>query len=95
VLLDLFNNVQPAPDQIRLIALAASAAGDTGDAYSYMAEFHLANGDLNLATTQLELALASPGLTEVQRKRFRARQDEIYDVLREQPRQRQKPDEGS
>jgi predicted Zn-dependent protease len=90
VLLDLFNNVAPTPEQIRLIALAASAAGDTGDAYSYMAEFHLANGDLNLATTQLELALASPGLTEVQRKRFRARRDEIRDYLRdEKPRRRQ------
>jgi predicted Zn-dependent protease len=88
LLLDLFNNVAPTPEQIRLIALAASAAGDAGDAYSYMAEFHLANGDLNLATTQLDLALASPGLTDVQRKRFRARRDEIADVLRDQPRRR-------
>jgi predicted Zn-dependent protease len=88
LLLDLFNNVPPTPDQIRLIALAASAAGDTGDAYAYMAELHLANGDLMLATTQLDLALAAPGLTEVQRKRFRARREEIREVLREQPRQR-------
>lgn len=96
VLLDLFNNVAPTPEQIRLIALAASAAGDTGDAYSYMAEYHLANGDLALATTQLELALASPGLTEVQRKRFRARRDEIRDALNEnKPRRRSQPDDGS
>ena len=33
MLLDLFNNVPPTPDQIRLTALAASAAGDAGDAY--------------------------------------------------------------
>jgi predicted Zn-dependent protease len=96
VLLDLFNNVAPTPEQIRLIALAASAAGDTGDAFSYMAEFHLANGDLDLATTQLELALASPGLTEVQRKRFRARRDEIRDYLRdERPRRRSAETEAS
>lgn len=96
VLLDLFNNVAPTPEQIRLIALAASAAGDTGDAYSYMAEYHLANGDLALATTQLELALASPGITEVQRKRFRARRDEIREALDEnRPRRRPQPDGGS
>ena len=37
LLLDLFNNIEPTPEQIRLTALAASAAGDTGDAYYYMA----------------------------------------------------------
>ncbi len=84
LLLDLFNNIAPTPEQIRLIALAASAAGDTGDAYFYMSEYHISSGDLMLATTQLDLALATPGLTEVQRKRFLARRDEIRGVLREQ-----------
>ena len=37
-----------------------------------------------LATTQLDLALAAPVLTEVQRKRFIARRDEIRNYLREQ-----------
>jgi predicted Zn-dependent protease len=82
VLLDLFNNVAPTPEQIRLIATAANAAGDTGDAYSYMAEYHLAHGDLDLANLQLDLAQSTPGLTEVQRKRFRARQDEIIEAQR-------------
>jgi predicted Zn-dependent protease len=96
VLLDLFNNVAPTPEQIKLIAMAANAAGDTADAFSYMAEYHLANGDLALATTQLELALNVPGITEVQRKRFRARRDEIRDVLREdRPRRRSQPDDNS
>ncbi|MEO6186985.1 MAG: hypothetical protein ABIP83_11885 [Steroidobacteraceae bacterium] len=84
LLLDLFNVVSPAPEQIKLIALAASAAGDTGDAYYYMAELHIASGDLMLATTQLDLALAAPGLTDVQRKRYLARRDEIRGYLREQ-----------
>jgi predicted Zn-dependent protease len=84
MLLDLFNNVAPTPEQMRLIALVASAAGDTGDAYYYMSEYHIANGDLMLATTQLDLALAAPNLTEVQRKRFLARRDEIRGYLREQ-----------
>ena len=82
LLLDLFNNVPPTPSQIRLIALAASQAGDSGDAYYYMAELYIANGDLALATAQLDLALKSPGLTDVQRKRFQARRDEIRDFLR-------------
>ena len=84
ILLDLFNNVAPTPEQIKLIALAASSAGDIGDAYFYMAEYHISGGDLMLATTQLDLALAAPNLTQVQRKRFLARRDEIRAYLREQ-----------
>jgi predicted Zn-dependent protease len=81
ILLDVFNNVAPTPEQIRLIALAASAAGDTGDAYQYMAEYHIASGDLPLAAQQLELALAAPNLTSVQRQRFQARLDELREAL--------------
>jgi len=88
LLLDLFNNDTPTPEQIRLTALAASSAGDTGDAYYYMAEYHLSSGDLMLATQQLDLALTEPRLTEVQRKRFVARREEIRDFLREQRGQR-------
>ncbi len=88
VLLDVFNNVTPSPDQIRFTALAASAAGDTGDAYYYMSEYHIAAGDLPLAMRQLELALAAPNLTSVQRARFAARLKEIRDFLAEQPRRR-------
>jgi beta-barrel assembly-enhancing protease len=84
LLLDLFNNVPPTPEQIRLIALVANAAGDTAEAYYYMGELNIANGDLMLATTQLDLALAVPGINEVQRKRFAARRDEIRDFLREE-----------
>ncbi len=84
LLLDLFNNETPTPDQIKLTALAASAAGDTGDAYYYMAEYHLSGGDLALANSQLELALAAPNLSNVQRKRFRARLEEIRDWIREE-----------
>jgi predicted Zn-dependent protease len=88
LLLDVFNNVVPTPEQIRLTALAASAAGDTGDAYYYMSEYHIASGDLMLATQQLDLALTAPRLTEVQRKRFLARREEIRGFLREQRRGR-------
>ncbi|MEP7313876.1 MAG: M48 family metalloprotease, partial [Pseudomonadota bacterium] len=88
LLLDVFNNVTPTPEQIRLTALAASSAGDTGDAYYYMSEYHIASGDLMLATQQLDLALAAPALTDVQRKRFRARLDEIRGFLRDQRKPR-------
>jgi len=88
LLLDVFNNTQPTPEQIRLTALAASAAGDTGDASYYMSEYHISNGDLPLANQQLEMALASPNLTFVQRQRFKARLDEIREWMREQRRSR-------
>jgi beta-barrel assembly-enhancing protease len=81
VLLDLFNNVPPTPEQIRLTALAASAAGDPGDAYFYMGEYQIAGGDLPMAAQQLQLALATPNLTQVQRARFQARLDEVREYL--------------
>jgi beta-barrel assembly-enhancing protease len=81
MLLDLFNNVPPTPDQIRLTALAASAAGDPGDAYFYMGEYQLAGGDLNLAVQQLQLALASPHISQIQRQRYRARLDEVREYI--------------
>lgn len=81
ILLDLFNNVVPTPEQIRMTALAASAAGDAGDAYFYMSEYHIANGNLPLSVQQLELALAAPNLTDVQRQRFQARMDEVREAM--------------
>jgi predicted Zn-dependent protease len=81
LLLDLFNNIAPTPEQIQLTALAASAAGDTGDAYFYMSEYHISSGDLPLAVQQLQLALAAPNLTSVQRQRFQARLDELREYL--------------
>jgi predicted Zn-dependent protease len=81
MLLDLFNNVPPTPDQIRLTALAASAAGDAGDAYFYMGEYQIAGGDLALAAQQLQLALASPNISSIQRQRYAARLDEVREYL--------------
>src|SRR5215475_5785244 len=81
MLLDLFNNVPPTPEQIRFTALAASAAGDPGDAYYYMGEYQIAGGNLSLAVQQLQLALATPNLTGVQRARFQARLDEVREYL--------------
>ena len=80
-LLDLFNNVEPTPDQIELTATAASAAGDLGDAYYYMGVYQIGDGNLSLAARQYQLALATPHLTNVQRKRISARLKEVRDYL--------------
>jgi len=77
VLLDLFNSVEPTPDQTRLIAKAANTAGDYADSYSYMAEFYLMTGNLNMASNQLQMALSLPELDAVQRARYSARLEEI------------------
>ena len=53
-----------------------------------MSEYHISGGDLMLPTQQLELALATPALTNVQRQRFRARLEEMRDWLREQRQMR-------
>jgi predicted Zn-dependent protease len=95
VLLDLFNNVPPTQEQIRLTAIAANAAGDVADAYSYMAEYHLMGGDLMLAINQLELALSVPGINEQQRSKFVARLKEIREWLPKERNRSRPPGEGS
>jgi len=90
ILLDLLNNVPPTAEQVRLIALAASAAGDTADAHYYMAEMHLIKGDVIMAADQLRLALSIPGLDNVQKSRFTSRLAQIQEWLdREQKERRQ------
>jgi predicted Zn-dependent protease len=90
ILLDLLNNVPPTAEQVRLIALAASAAGDTADAHYYMAELHLIKGDVIMAADQLRLALSIPGLDDVQKARFTSRLAQIQEWLdRERKERRQ------
>jgi predicted Zn-dependent protease len=81
ILLDLFNVVPPTPDQARLTALAANAAGDVADSYYYMSEYHIMSGDLPLAINQLQLALQVPKITPVQRARFQARLEEVQQAM--------------
>jgi predicted Zn-dependent protease len=96
VLLDLFNNVPPTQQQIRLTAIAANAAGDVADAYSYMAEYHIMSGDLPLAINQLELALSVPGISDVQRAKFVARLQELREALpKERARMEQQRNGGT
>ena len=81
VLLDLFNIVNPTQAQMRQIALAANAAGETAEAYYYTAESYVQNGDLLLAINTLRIALSTPGITPLQRSRFKARIDELKEYL--------------
>jgi predicted Zn-dependent protease len=74
---DLFNVVEPTPEQTRLIAKAAYAAGDVADSYYYMSYFYLMSGDLRMAANQLELGLGLPGLDPIQRARISARLEEV------------------
>jgi predicted Zn-dependent protease len=94
VLLDLFNNTPPTQDQIRLTAMAANAAGDVADAYSYMAEYHLMGGDLMLAINQLELALSVPNITDQQRAKYVARLKEIREWMPKERNRSKPPGEG-
>lgn len=88
ILLDLLNNVPPTPAQIRLIARAANAEGDIGNAYYYMGEFYLSIGNPPLAIGQLRMALESPGVNSIDRARYEARLKQIYDYLPEDQRRR-------
>ena len=91
ILLDLFNIVDPTPEQTRLIAKAAHAAGDVADSYYYMSEFYIMNGELERSSGQLRLALAQPNLNPVQRARFSARLAQVraaLDRMKKQDRER-------
>jgi beta-barrel assembly-enhancing protease len=77
ILDDLFNVVEPTPEQARLIAKAANAGGNIADSYYYMADFYLMSGDLKMASNQLQLGLELQGLNPIQRARFSALLEEV------------------
>ncbi len=77
ILDDLFNQVEPTPNQAKLIAKAANAAGNIADSYYYMADFYLMNGDLVMASNQLQLGLGLPNLNPIQRARISAMLEEV------------------
>ena len=93
VLLDLLNNVPPTPEQIRLIARAANAEGDVGNAHFYMAEYYLMTGSGPLAMNQLRMALESPNVNSVDRARIEARLTQIRGMMPENQRRRQERNE--
>jgi predicted Zn-dependent protease len=84
LLLDLLNNVPPTPEQVRLIARAASLAGENAEAYYYLSEYRLMIGDLTGGINYLQQALRLPELQEIQRARFEARIDFIQEFMTEE-----------
>jgi predicted Zn-dependent protease len=84
LLLDLLNNVPPTPAQVRLIARAASLAGEEAEAYYYLSEYRLMIGDLAGGIGFLQQALQLPGLQEIQRARFQARINFIREFMSEE-----------
>jgi predicted Zn-dependent protease len=90
LLLDLLNNVEPTPEQLRLIARAANAEGDVGNAYFYMSYYYASIGNLPLAIGQVRMALETPDVHTVDRSRFDARLKQLIDYLPEDERDRQR-----
>lgn len=70
ILLDLLNNTLPTPEQFRMIARAANAEGDIGNAHHYMSHYYSSVGNPSDALTQIRMALESPGVNSVDRARF-------------------------
>jgi predicted Zn-dependent protease len=84
ILLDLLNNVPPTPDQVRLIARAASEAGENAESLYYLSEYRLMIGDLVGGISYLQQALRLPEIEEIQRIRFEARIDFIREFMTEE-----------
>jgi beta-barrel assembly-enhancing protease len=95
ILDDLFNQVEPTPNQARLIAKAANAAGNIADSYYYMADFYLMNGDLLTASNQLQLALGLPNLNPIQRARISAMLEEVRAAMPKNRKNTVADDSGS
>ena len=84
MLLDLFNNVSPTPDQVLLIFRAAVDADEIAEAHYYRAEYSFMIGDLMGGINFLRQALALPDLNEIQRIRFEARIDFVREFMSEE-----------
>jgi predicted Zn-dependent protease len=87
LLLDLLNTVPATPAQLRLIARAANAEGDSANAYFYMSYYYASIGNLPLAIGQVRLALEIPDVHTVDRARFKARLDQLLEYLPEEQRE--------
>lgn len=81
LLLDLLNNVSATSEQLRLIARAANAQGDVGNAYFYMSYYYASIGNLPLAIGQVRLALETPRVNSVDHARYQARMNELLEYL--------------
>lgn len=88
LLLDLLNNTIPTPEQFRLIARAANAEGDIGNAHHYMSHYYASIGSFPYALNQIRMALESPGVNAVDRARFQSELAEFNASIPEEQRRR-------
>ena len=86
ILLDLFNNVPPTLDQVKLITQAAIEAGEVAEAHYYQSEYNIMLGDLIGSITMLRRALALPEITAIQVARFEARIETVSKYLTDEQR---------
>ena len=70
------------PEAIHLLAKAYDKAGNSGDSHYYMSEYYLVNGLPSAAVDQLRIALATPGIDDVQTQRYRARLHRVEEQAR-------------
>ena len=92
LLLDLLNNTLPTPEQFRLIARAANAEGDIGNAHHYMSHYYASIGNLPHALNQIRMALESPGVNSVDRARFLSELADFNAAIPEEQRRRRAPE---
>ena len=95
LLLDLLNNSVPTPEQFRLIARAANAEGDIGNAHHYMSHYYVSIGNLPLAFNQIRMALEAPGVNAVDLERFRSEFTGLDSHVREQMPDRQSAEDDA
>ncbi len=96
LLLDLLNNSSPTSEQFRLIARAANAEGDIGNAHHYMSHYYVSIGNLPLAMNQIRMAMESPGVNSVDQARFQSEYSGLNDAMPEpQRRRRSEPGQDS
>lgn len=81
VLRDYSRNRELDAPGLKLYADIAGAAGNQGEAYFSLAEYHFQNGDIHQAIQQLELAQKLPNLDYYLSSRIEARIQELKDAL--------------
>ncbi len=86
LLLDLFNNVPPTLDQVRLITRAAIEAGEVAEAHYYQSEYNIMLGDLVGSIKMLRKGLALPEVNPIQIARFEARIETVTEYLSDEQR---------
>jgi predicted Zn-dependent protease len=70
------------PEAVHLLAKAYDKAGDSGESHYYMSQYYLVNGLPAAAVDQLRIALATPGIDNVQKQRYRARLHRVEEEAR-------------